>query len=124
MTDICQFYVAVSCKKFNVSVPYAHSRSLGYGNVFIHICNSVHGGFCIMSLPVWLPGPMFLLGVSVSGPMFLLGVSVLDVTVQRTPRRLPVTETPHLVKSGRYAPYWNAVLFYVNLWLTKLKVQI
>ena len=38
-----------------------------------------------MSLPVWLPGPMFLLGVSVSGPMFLLGVSVWDVTVQRTP---------------------------------------
>ena len=31
----------------------------------------------MMSLPVWLPGPMFLLGgVSDSGPMFLLGVSV------------------------------------------------
>ena len=27
----------------------------------------------MMSLPVWLPGPMFLLGVSVPGPMFLLG---------------------------------------------------
>ena len=44
MTDICQFYVAVICKKFNVSVPYAHSRSLGNGNVFTHVCNSVHRG--------------------------------------------------------------------------------
>ena len=26
-----------------------------------------------MSLPVWLPDPMFLLGGSVPGPMFLLG---------------------------------------------------
>ena len=29
---------------------------------------------CMMSLPVWLPGPMFLPGVPVSGPMFLPGV--------------------------------------------------
>ena len=29
-------------------------------------------GFCMMSLPIWLPGPMFLLvGVSVNGSMFL-----------------------------------------------------
>ena len=27
----------------------------------------------MMSLPVKLPGPMFLLGISVSGPMFLTG---------------------------------------------------
>ena len=31
----------------------------------------------MMSLPVWLPGPMFFLGrISVSGPMFLLGRGV------------------------------------------------
>ena len=36
----------------------------------------------MMSLPVWLPGPMFLLGVSVPGPMFLLGVSVQGVSVR------------------------------------------
>ena len=59
-----------------------------------------HGGgcLCMMSLPVWLPGPMFLLGVSVSGPIFLLArgvfvqgvclgslsgaISVLGVSVQ------------------------------------------
>ena len=39
-------------------------------------------GLCIMSLPVWLPGPMFLLQVFVSGPMFLPGVSVQGVSVQ------------------------------------------
>ena len=52
-------------------------RSLGEGNVFAHVCHSVHGalgGLCMISLPVRLPGPMFLLGVSVSGPMFLPGV--------------------------------------------------
>ena len=27
----------------------------------------------MISLPVWMPGPVFLLGVSVSGPMFLPG---------------------------------------------------
>ena len=32
----------------------------------------------MMSLPVWLPAPMFLLAVSVSGPMFLLWVSVQE----------------------------------------------
>ena len=44
------------------------------------------GGLCMMSLPVWLPGPMFLLGeVSVPGTMFLLrAVSVLGVSVKGT----------------------------------------
>ena len=52
------------------------------------VSHSVHvgWGFCIMSIPVWLPGPMFLLGwgslclvpcsfwkeISMPGPMFLL----------------------------------------------------
>ena len=31
------------------------------------------GDLCMMSLPVWLPGPIYLLGVSVPGPMFFLG---------------------------------------------------
>ena len=31
------------------------------------------GSLCMMSLPVWLPGSMFLLEVSVPGAMFLLG---------------------------------------------------
>ena len=32
----------------------------------------------MMSLPVWLPGPMFLPGVSVSGPMFFRGEGSLS----------------------------------------------
>ena len=36
------------------------------------VSHSVHvRGLCMMSFPVWLPGPMFVLeGVSVPGPMF------------------------------------------------------
>ena len=38
----------------------------------------------MISLPVWLPGSMSLLGLSVSGPMFLGGGGVcLGVSVQR-----------------------------------------
>ena len=42
----------------------ARKRSLGQGNVFTRICHSVNRGrgLCMMSLPVWLPGPMFLFG--------------------------------------------------------------
>ena len=36
----------------------ALKRSLGKGNVFTQFC------LCVMSLPVWLPGPMFLPGES------------------------------------------------------------
>ena len=44
--------------------------------MFLHlsVSHSVQrGDLCMMSLPVWLPGPMFFLGVHVSGPMFLPG---------------------------------------------------
>ena len=53
----------------------ARKRSLGQGNVFARIRHSVHwrGGSLMMSLPVCLSGPMFLLVGSVSGPMFLPG---------------------------------------------------
>ena len=63
----------------------------------------------MMSLPVWLTGLMFLLGVSVSGPMFLPeGVFVQGFSVQvgLGPGRDPPTVT-----SGRYASYWNSFLF-------------
>ena len=39
----------------------AGKRSLGQGNVFTGVCLSVHRG-SLMSLPVWLPDPMFLKG--------------------------------------------------------------
>ena len=40
-------------------------RSLGQGNIFTGVCQSFcprGGGRLMMSLPVWLPGPMFLPG--------------------------------------------------------------
>ena len=40
-------------------------RSLWQGNIFIGMCQSFYlwgGSLCMMSLPVWLPGPIFLLG--------------------------------------------------------------
>ena len=38
------------------------------------VSHSVHREcLCMIILPVWLPGPMFLHGVSVPGPMFLRG---------------------------------------------------
>ena len=61
----------------------------------------------MMSLPVWLPGPLFLLGEGLWS-MFLQGVSV-----QRgLPDRDPWTETPlDREQGGRCASYWNAFLF-------------
>ena len=47
----------------------ARKRSLGEGNIFTVVCHSVHGGgggLYMMSLPVWLPGPMFIQGGVVS----------------------------------------------------------
>ena len=40
------------------------------------ILSTKGGGLCMVSLPVWPPGLMFIPGVSVSGPMFLWGVCV------------------------------------------------
>ena len=41
--------------------------------MFLHMSVNGEGGLCMMSLSVRLPGPMFLLGFSVSGPIFLRG---------------------------------------------------
>ena len=61
---------------------------LPQSNVFTRVCHSVHRGVgpCMMSLPVWLPAPLFLLGggIFVPGPMFLPGRSLSrGVSVQR-----------------------------------------
>ena len=47
--------------------------SLGQGNVFTLVCHSVHGDLCMMPLPVWLSGPMFLLVRPLSLAIFLPG---------------------------------------------------
>ena len=53
----------------------------------------------MMSLPICLPGPMLLLGGSLS----LVPCSFHGVSIGRTP-------TPQNQKSRRYASYWNAFL--------------
>ena len=65
-------------KRIHIPIFTTRKRSLGQGNVFTRGCHSVRGGcLCMMSLPVWLPGPMFLSrGVSIQG------VSVRGVFVQ------------------------------------------
>ena len=62
----------------------------GQGNVFIRICHSVNeGGVSVwLSLPIWLPGLMFLLWGS---------LSLVPCYFQRV-----------TVKSGQYTSYWNA----------------
>ena len=83
----------------------ARKRSLGQGNVFTGVRLSVilsmggRGGPCIMSLLVWLPGPMFLQG----------GLRDRDTPLEGDPSdRDP--PPPRTVKNGKYASYWNAFL--------------
>ena len=59
-------------------------RSLEQSNIFRGICNSVHGGLCMMSLPVWLPRPTFFYGRGSLSlvPCFFWGFSVQGVSVQ------------------------------------------
>ena len=77
--DMIQHFLAVYVCLSEYLLPLPNEV---WGKVmFLHmsvIPSTMGGGLCMMSLPVWLPGPMFLLaGVSVSCPMFLL-VDILD----------------------------------------------
>ena len=49
----------------NLAIFTIRKRSLGQGNTFPGVCLSTKG-LCIMSPDVWLPGPLFLLGESLS----------------------------------------------------------
>ena len=75
-------------------------------------CFSVQGvgeaGVHMMSLPVWLPGPMFLPGGSASRGVCLRGWSVSIGSAYRG--RMGVAVPPHQ-KSRRYTSYWNILLF-------------
>ena len=84
----------------------------------------------MMSLPVWLPNPMFLLGASLClVPCSLLGglcpggVSVQEGSLSRgrslsggSLSRSLCRETPQNQKSGWYASYWNALLLTINVY--------
>ena len=88
----------------------------------------------MMSFPVWLPGPMFFIGVSLPGSMFLQGegmslskgVSVQEVSVQGVSIKgisikgnlcpggclsRSVSVQRALPESRQYASYWNVFLF-------------
>ena len=84
--------LSVECRVW-VLIFTAHKRSLGQGNAF----RSVYR-LCMISFPIWLPGPMFLLGGGSLSRGFL---SKGGVSVGRSCRNQ---------KSWRYASYWNAFL--------------
>ena len=90
------------------------------------------GGLCMMSFPIWLPGPMFLLErgslclvkcsfqrVSVQG-VSVWGISVREVFVQGdlcpgvSLSGRPPDRDPHIVKTRWYASYWKAFLFFLK----------
>ena len=66
-------------------------------------------GLCIVSLPVWLPGPMFLPGGSRGGGFSVQDVSVLGVSLQG--RGSPSGRLPTQYGEDRYTSYRNAFLF-------------
>ena len=75
-------------------------------------------------LPVWLPGPMFLLGCPLSqvpyseGDVSLKLLSVQGVSFRGSLSRdslcMGYLTPPQTVKSGRYVSYWNAFLLRVQ----------
>ena len=116
------FPEATSCLLFT-----ARKQNLGQFNV-TSVCLST-GGVCMMSLPIWLPGPMFLLEglspwshVRSSGGLCLGGLCLGGLCPGGLcPRGGLCRETPtRNQKSRRYASYWNAFLF--TLMLERLRV--
>ena len=83
LEDIIICYSSITASKRAVRILLerflvtARKRSCGKVMFFTPVsqsfCSQGGGGLCMMSLPVWLLGSMFILGggVSVSGPMFL-----------------------------------------------------
>ena len=104
---------------FTVVVVTAHKRKVWSKVMLLHlsVSHSVHGevgGFCMMSISVWLSHIPSGLGVSVEGGVLcpfqgvsVWGVSVWGVSIQGSLCR----DTPRNQKSWRYASYWNAFLF-------------
>ena len=85
--------------------------------MFLHmsvILSTGGGGLCMMSLPVQLPGPMFLPedlcpeGTLPEGSLFRGSCQGYH----------PDRDPPHMGKSGRYTSYWNAFLLSFLNWGT------
>ena len=85
------------------------------GNVFTHVCDSVHGegglfqgdppGRDPRQRPPWTETPLDRDPPGQRPPW-------TENPLDRDPpgQRPPWTETPHMVTSGQYASYWNAFL--------------
>ena len=112
----CGFWNKLTPLRINT----ARKRSLGQGNIFTCMCQSFcsqgrGAGLCMMSLPVWLTGLMFLLGDLClcshvpSRVVSVQGASIQGGLCQGDP---PGHRPTDMVKSGQYASYWNAFLFY------------
>ena len=96
-----------------------------WGNLMLQVFVCPRGGgVCMMSLPIWLPGPMFLLEglsswshVRSSGGLCLGGLCLGGLCPGGLcPRGGLCRETPtRNQKSRRYASYWNAFLFTLML---------
>ena len=88
-----------------------HTYEVGEGNVFRGVCLSTEGGFSVFGSMFLLRGLCLLFHVP-SGR----GVSLTETLLDRDPS--PWTEDPPMVKSGRYASYWNAFLLTIkSCWL-------
>ena len=66
---------------------YRPQTKLREGNVYTHVCQSFcsPGGLCMMSLPVWLPSPMFLLWSHTPSRVLCAGVPWTESTLDRKP---------------------------------------
>ena len=90
-------------------VDYRPQTKLQKGNVSTRVCHSVHWGRGMISLPVWSHVPSRREGVVPEG----------QVWCQRGGGLVPegclvwvASHPPTNQKSGRYASYWNAFLFF------------
>ena len=94
----------------------ASKRSCGKV-MFLHLSDShsVHRGegFCMMSLPVWLPGPTFLPGVYDSVFMFLLG----GVSVHRAPLDRDNTWTEPPGHNANEFELWQLEIYEISAFL-------
>ena len=66
----------------------------------------------MMSLTVWLPGPMFLPGAGFC-PGGLCPGDGVSVQGGLCPEGVSVRETPYTVNNRRHASYWNSFLLII-----------
>ena len=95
----CNKNIILACKHSFITV---RKRSVEQGNIFTSVCLCPQRGLHMMSLPVWLPGPVFLLrGLCPGG--FLSNGSLSRGPLSRVISR----EISWNQKRRWYTSYWN-----------------